>query len=144
MNSEEYRNMLKEQYKKDLREKKQFLDKVNQLKKQQTLLNALENMNPEDDTEDWVNKLNHETAFMEAKTELALSLQEEQKKQLESMEHTVELEKLAAQQLIIEMKKQMGLVEEKPETPAEEKTEPENKTIEIKGDTTPPPVLGDF
>ncbi len=146
MTSEEYRNMLKEQYKKELREKKQFLDKVEQLKKQQTLLNAIENMKPEDDSEDWVNKLNEETAFMEAKTELALSLQEEQKKQLESVEHQVELEKLAAQQLILEMKKQMGLIEDTPESKPEsevQKTEPE---IKAESQTPPPPpsVLGDF
>ncbi|MBX7242233.1 MAG: hypothetical protein K1X92_10825 [Bacteroidia bacterium] len=142
MTSEEYRNMLKEQYKKELREKKQFLDKVDQLKKQQTLMNAIENMKPEDDSEDWVNKLNEETAFMEAKTELALTLQEEQKKQLESMEHQVELEKLAAQQLILEMKKQMGLIEDKPEVkPETENTQPE---IKNESQTPPPPVLGDF
>ena len=104
-------------------------------------MNAIENMQPEDDSEDWVDKLNKETAFMEAKTELALGMQEEQKKQLESMEHQVELEKLAAQQLILEMKKQMGLIAETPEA----QPEIEMPVAENKDNTqTPPPVLGDF
>lgn len=142
MTSEEYRNMLKEQYKKDLRERKQFLDKVEQLKKQQTLLNAIEKMNPEDDTDDWMQKLNQETAFMEAKTELAMGAVEEQKKQIESMENQAEMEKLAAQQLIIEMKKQMGLIveTEKPQV------EPTADTVEIKPEAETPKknILGDF
>lgn len=136
MTPEEQRNLLKEQYKKELREKKQFLEKVEQLKKQQPLLKAIEGLKVEDDSEEWMDKLNQETAFMEAKTELAMDAVQEQKKQLDSLEHKVALEKLAAEQLIIEMKRQMGLLP--PEEIKEEKANPE-----ISEDSNKQ-ILGDF
>jgi hypothetical protein len=45
---------------------------VDTLKKQQTLLNAMEGMQYEDDSDEWINKLNQETAMREAKTEMAM------------------------------------------------------------------------
>lgn len=136
MTPEEQRNLLKEQYKKELREKKQFLEKVEQLKKQQPLLKAIEGLKVEDDSEEWMDKLNQETAFMEAKTELAMDAVQEQKKQLDSLEHKVALEKLAAEQLIIEMKRQMGLLP--PEEIKEEKANTETSEDSNKQ------ILGDF
>lgn len=147
MTPEEKRNLLKEQYKKELREQKSFLGKVEQLKKQQTLLNAIEGLKHEDDTADWLEKLNQETAFMEAKTELAMGVVEEQKKTLESIEKPINMEKLAAEQLIIEMKRQMGLLPpaeepKKEDSVAEEKTETEKKD-ENNTDNSHK-ILGDF
>lgn len=136
MTPEEQRNLLKEQYKKEFREKKQFLDKVEQLKKQQPLLKAIEGLKVEDDSEEWMDKLNQETAFMEAKTELAMDAVQEQKKQLDSLEHKVALEKLAAEQLIIEMKRQMGLL-----PPEEVKEEKANTAT---NEDSNKQILGDF
>lgn len=140
MTPEEQRNQLKEQYKQELRERKAFLEKVNKLKQQQNLLKAIEGLNPQDDTADWVEKLNQETAFMEAKTEIALNMEEEKKQELERLEKKVDLEKLAAEQLVLEMKRQMGmLTEEPPKTEEQPIPQPEEKT-----QTPPPNILGDF
>lgn len=140
MTPEEQRNQLKEQYKQELRERKAFLEKVNKLKQQQNLLKAIEGLNPQDDTADWVEKLNQETAFMEAKTEIALNMEEEKRQELERLEKKVDLEKLAAEQLILEMKRQMGMLTEEPPKKEESPSpQPEEKT-----QTPPPNILGDF
>lgn len=72
LSSEEQRERMKEEYKRELKARKEFLGKVNTLKQQQTLLNAMEGMQYEDDSDEWINKLNQETAMREAKTEMAM------------------------------------------------------------------------
>lgn len=142
MTSEEYRNMLKEQYKKDLRERKQFVEKVQELKKQEPLLKAIEGLKVEDDSDDWIEKLNQQTAFMDAKTELAADAVAEQQKQQEQVHSEAELQKIAAQQLLLEMKRQMGLLP--PEEPAnivEEIPVNEENIIEKAEEK---PLFGDF
>ena len=124
LSGEEKRRLMKEEFKKDLLQRKEFLQKVEQLKKQQTLRKAVEGMTSEDDTDEWVNLLNQETAFKEAKTEMALNLVEEQRKKIESLEHQIEMEKLSARQLVEQMKRELGLLppeEEKKESTPEDK-----------------------
>lgn len=142
MTSEEYRNMLKEQYKKDLRERKQFIQKVQELKKQEPLLKAIEGLKVEDDSDEWIEKLNQQTAFMDAKTELAADAIAEQQQKQEQVHSEAELQKIAAQQLLLEMKRQMGLLP--PEEPVNlvEKT-PVNEENMIE-QTEDKPLLGDF
>jgi phage shock protein A len=74
LSSEEQRQLMKEQYKQDLRMRKEFLNKVNELKKQQPLVNALDEISKagEDDTDEWIAKLNQKSAMTEAKMEMAL------------------------------------------------------------------------
>ena len=145
MTSEEYRNMLKEQYKKDLRERKQFIEKVQELKKQEPLLKAIEGLKVEDDSDDWIEKLNQQTAFMDAKTELAADAIVNQQKQQEHQYSEEELKKIAAQQLLLEMKRQMGLLPPEEVTPVEENSvetpKTEEKPVE-NGDEKP--LFGDF
>jgi ribosomal protein L25 (general stress protein Ctc) len=68
---EEQRKKMKEEFKKDLLARKEFLEKVRRLRQTQRINDALNNMSVDDDTDEWINKLNEETAFMDAKTELA-------------------------------------------------------------------------
>jgi hypothetical protein len=72
LTSEQQRERMKEEYKRELKARKEFLGKVDTLKKQQTLLNAMEGMQYEDDSDEWINKLNSETALNEAKAEIAM------------------------------------------------------------------------
>ena len=142
MTSEEYRNMLKEQYKKDLRERKQFVEKVQELKKQEPLLKAIEALNVEDDSDDWIEKLNQQTAFMDAKTELAADSIAQHQQQVEHTHTEAELQKIAAQQLLIEMKRQMGLLPaEEVEEPVAEVPKMEEVREEKEDDK---PIFGDF
>lgn len=145
MTSEEYRNMLKEQYKKDLRERKQFIEKVQELKKQEPLLKAIEGLKVEDDSDDWIEKLNHQTAFMDAKTELAADAIVNQQKQQEHQYSEEELKKIAAQQLLLEMKRQMGLLPPEEVAPVEENSVETPKTEEKPAENgDEKPLFGDF
>ncbi len=73
LTGEEKRQKMKEQFKKELRERKEFLNKVKGLRRTQSINKALEGMRMEDDTDQWIEKLNQDTAFIEAKTEIALN-----------------------------------------------------------------------
>ena len=61
LSGEEKRRKLKEQFKQDLIQRKAFLDKVNRLRGQSRITQALNNMQPNDDTDSWIEKLNTET-----------------------------------------------------------------------------------
>jgi len=125
MTGEEYRRQLKEQIKQetkdDLRKRKEFLQAVDAAKQSQHLRQAVEGaMPPEDDSAEWMAKLNQQTAVSEAKTEMALdaALQQEQdrKAALELAAAEVEMRKIAAQNLVAQMKKEMFGTAETEET----------------------------
>lgn len=112
LSGEEKRRLMKEQFKKELRERKAFQEKVAQLRKQQNITKALEDMNYEDDSQDWIDKLNSETAFTEAKVEMALesahiaAAKAEAEKQLALDEE--EMKKIAAEEMVQQMKEQIA------------------------------------
>ena len=72
LSGEEKRKKMKEEIKKDLRTRKEFLSKVKNLRQQNKIVKALNEMDVEDDTDDWIRKLDEETAFTEAKMEIAM------------------------------------------------------------------------
>ena len=144
MTGEEKRKKLKEEmkasYKRDLQKKKEFQEKMKTLRHTQKMNGAIgEIINglTSDDSDDWINKLNQETALSEAKTEIALDQASEMAKELEKLEKQAEVEKFSASQLVEEMKKEMGLVEDEVK-PEEEKSE------KPKEDEGPKKTLGDF
>jgi hypothetical protein len=110
LSSEEQRERMKEEYKRELKARKEFLGKVDALKKQQTLLNAMEGMQYEDDSDEWINKLNQETAMREAKAEMALeSTGEDIPVEIAPPELSdEELKKIAAAEAVRKMKEQMA------------------------------------
>lgn len=131
MTSEEKRRLLKEQYKRDLKERKAFLDKVEKLKRSKKLNDAVQNITSsltDEDSEEWISKLNHETALTEAKLDMALDDANQEQKRLEKLAQQAEAEKFQALDLVQRMKREMGLAED--EGPAEEQKTSEEKTKE--------------
>lgn len=123
---EEQRRKMKEEFKKDLRARKEFLEKVRRLRQTQRINEALNNMSVEDDTDDWINKLNEETAFMDAKTELAMegkksvinvpiegpdgevSIASTVPEEIDLGPSEAELQKIAAEEMVRQMKEEMA------------------------------------
>lgn len=140
LSGEEKRKLLKEQFKKELLQQKEFLNKVKNLRQQSKINKALNEMNVEDDTQDWVDKLNEETAFNEAKIEMALGAEENPNLPTEEQSEE-DLRKIVAEGLVEQMKAE--LAEEKKVsqlgsylTEEEEGEKPE--------DTPPKKTLGDI
>jgi hypothetical protein len=114
LSGEEQRAKMKEEFKKDLRMRKQFLEDVKEHKRQKTLTDAVVEIttaSEKDDTDVWVEKLNQESAMREAKMEMALdsaasssTLADE--KEILAMSDA-EIRKLKAQQMVAQMKAEM-------------------------------------
>ena len=144
MTGEEKRKILKEQYKKELQLRKEYLEKVERLRKLKNVTGALTSMEGalNDDSEDWIGKIDQETAIMEAKTEMALDSQAAVEQQIQQLEQEGQMEKITAKDLVEQMKREMGLlpeVEEGPEAP-EAKEGEENTPKE----DSPRKTMGDF
>ena len=126
MTGEEKRNILKEQYKRDLQKRKEFLENVKNLRHQNNINKALgemlEGMN--DDSDDWINQLNQETALSEAKFEMALDQATEAEQKLENIAKEAEMQRINAENLVEQMKRDMGLLPE--EAPADPVVSEEN------------------
>jgi hypothetical protein len=109
-----------------------------------------------DDSDEWIAKLDGDTALTEAKFEMALESAAEAEKELETLAHEAELEKLNARKLVEEMKRELGLLEEEPTIEIEiEGSEEEIKSeIEAAKEDAPAPspepkpkpgkTMGDF
>ena len=75
LSGEEKRARLKADYKKELLERKQIQAQIESSKRMSTIQNAMDKiLNINDDTEDWIQKLNQTAAMAEAKLEMALGL----------------------------------------------------------------------
>ena len=121
MTGEEKRKILKEQYKQDLIKRREFLEKTRKLQRLQKMNQALSEMKAglQDDSDEWIDQLNQETALTEAKLEISMEEAAELDKKIESINQEAEMERINAENLILEMKRQMGLL------PPEEETTPE-------------------
>lgn len=131
MTAEEYRRQLKEQIKQeakaDLQKRKEFLNAVEQAKHSEKLRQAVEGLVPTDDSDEWIAKLNQQTAVNEAKTEMALdnaiAQEQERAAKLEAAKFEAERKAQAAADLVAQMRREMfGAPKEEsaPETPAEQ------------------------
>ncbi len=111
---EEIRQKMKEEYKKDLRARKEFRGKVEELRKQQKLTKAIVEITEagNDDSDVWIDQLNQETALNEAKTEMAIDsveiAAEEAKKEEAFAMSEAEMEKIKAAEMVAQMKAQMA------------------------------------
>ena len=168
MTGEEKRRILKEQYKQDLIKRKEFLEKARKLQRLQKMNQALNEMKAglQDDSDEWIDQLNQETALTEAKLEVSMDEAAELDKKIENINREAEMERINAEQLILEMKREMGLLPPEEETQAEEKSEEseaaqtettaeaddtEAETAEVSEEENeseeeqePPKTLGDF
>lgn len=111
MTGEEKRKQLKEQFKRDLKLKKEFLAKAKKLRQMQNINKALGDLESQtkDDSDDLIAQLNQETALTEAKLEMAMDEAHEQQKKLEMLAKEAEMAKISAMNMVDEMKKEMGL-----------------------------------
>jgi hypothetical protein len=160
---EEMRQKMKEEYKRDLRKRKEFLESVNEYKRTKKLSDAvveIHNASEQDDTEVWVEKLNEKSAITEAKMEMALdssSVDAPSPQNEVSPATEAEMRKIQAAELVRQMKAQMEAeqaknnapaAEPKAETPApENKTAPENQapeTPESKDEQPPRKLMNDI
>ncbi len=148
MTGEEKRKILKEQYKKELQLRKEYLEKVERLRKLKNVTGALTSMEGalNDDSEDWIGKIDHETAIMEAKTEMALDSQAAVEQQIQQLEQEVQMEKITAKDLVEQMKREMGLLPETEENPDDTEAKTQDKEGEEKTPKDAPPrkTMGDF
>ncbi len=157
MTGEEKRKQLKEQlkaqYKKDLQLRKDFLEKAKNLKHSQKLNETISDLvgSLEDDSDTWIDALNQGSALSEAKLDIMMDQASETARELDRMAKEAEMQKFAAQDLIRQMKQEMGLKTEEPapekEVPAKPAAEKENP--DVASPPLPPPVkkqkkLGDF
>jgi DNA polymerase III delta prime subunit len=134
MTGEEKRKLLKEQmkadYKRDLQKRKEFLDDAKRLRHSHKLNEAVSGLvsGLEDDSDDWINQLNQESALSEAKMEMMLDNESSTTKEIDKLAKQAEEEKFSAEQLLKQMKREMGLLPEEEETP-EEKPVPPKKQL---------------
>ncbi|MEM6272407.1 MAG: hypothetical protein AAF998_23550 [Bacteroidota bacterium] len=116
---EEQRRKMKEEFKKELRARKEFAEKVQRLRQTKRIADALNDMSVDDDTDEWINKLNEETAFMDAKTELAMDSARVVNVPIEGSDgipqpapdlaaSEEELRKIAAEEMVRKMKEEMA------------------------------------
>lgn len=112
LSGEEKRQKMKEQFKKELREKKEFLEKVKGLRRVTSINKALEDMVPTDDSQDWIDKLNQETAFNDAKMEMALETANQKAAdaatEAENVMDDAEIQKITAEEMVRKMKEEMA------------------------------------
>ncbi len=153
MTGEEKRRELKEQYKRDLKMRKDFLEKAKSLRSQQNINKALSEMmeGMKDDSDEWINQLNQDTALTEAKFEMALDQAQEAEQKLKDIANEAEMKRIQAESLVSQMKREMGLLPPvEIEVEAEvENTEEANTSTEEQGDEPPSPqapqkTMGDF
>lgn len=121
MTGEERRKQLKEQmkeaYKKDILKRREILEQAKRLKTSRKLNSAIQDITSalHDDSDDWIEKLNHDSALTEAKMDLALDEAIDSNKKLEQLAQKAEMEKFSADQLMKEMKQEMGLLDDEDE-----------------------------
>ena len=166
MTGEEKRQQLKEQYKKELLERKAFLEKAKTLRKMQRINKAISEMESalHDDSDEWINKLNEESALSEAKMEILMeeALHSEEQRKLDEVQMQAEVAKKSAEDLVRQMKRELGLLVEEEEAkdpkeatpkvsekkegkePPKESLESNNKASEESKDPTQNKTLGDF
>ncbi|MDX2249078.1 MAG: hypothetical protein SF052_19980 [Bacteroidia bacterium] len=140
MTSEERRRLLKEQmkqeFKNDIKKRKEIEEQMKVMRHTRKLNEAVTGITTgltSDDSDDWIDKINQKTALNEAKFEVSLDNNSAVNQEIENLEKQAQAEKFSAEQLIKDMKRQMGLIEE-------EETPETNKST----DEPPEKKLGDF
>lgn len=107
------REKLKEAYKAELKKRKEFLNSTKQLQTSRKLNEAISKITDSlnDDTDVWIDKLNQESAVGEAKMDIFLDQASKTTNEIEKLANEAELAKSSAQNLVDQMKKEMGMLE---------------------------------
>ena len=132
MTGEEKRRLLKEKYKEDLKKRKEFLESAKRLRHTQKLNDAITDLTSSlnDDTDEWIEKLNHEAAFSEAKLEMHLDEQSSTTQKLEKLAKEAETKKFSAELMVLQMKKEMGILTPDEKAQFEKLTNPPEPEVE--------------
>lgn len=145
MTGEEKRQQLKEQYKAELKKRKEFLEQAKRMQTSRKLNDAIANITNalNDDSDDWIEQLNRDSAISEAKMDMFLDEAAKNTNEVDQLAKQAELEKLSAENLVQQMKREMGLLSDEPEKPTTEEKETEESQ---ETDTPPKPKksLGDI
>ncbi len=157
MSGEEKRKQLKELYKRELLARKDILAQAKKLRKMQRINDALSEINNamNDDSDEWIRKLNEEAALSEAKMEIFLDEAHASVKETKIEDLAMEAEKarLSAEEMIKQLKREMGLLEEEEESTTDKSesnssnTSTEQSQQPASNDDKLPPqkkTLGDF
>lgn len=118
MTGEEKRKQLKEQmkeaYKQDILKRREILEQAKHLKTSRKLNSAIQNITSalHDDSEEWIEKLNQDSFLAEAKMDLALDEALESNQKLGELAQKAEEEKFSADELFMEMKQEMGMLDD--------------------------------
>ena len=135
MTGEEKRRLLKEQmkaeYKQDLQKRKEFLEGAKRLRHSQKMNDAVSDLMKgfEDDSDEWIEKLNQGSALSEAKMDMMLDSASSTSRELDKLAKEAEAEKFSAENLLKEMKKEMGLLPQEEEQPEEKPKENPGKSL---------------
>lgn len=108
------REKMKEEYKRELLKRKEILEQAKRMRSSRNINEAIQGLTGalNDDTDDWIRKLDQESALTEAKFEMAMDSAELSTNELEKKRKEAEAEKFSAEQLVDEMKREMGLLTE--------------------------------
>lgn len=150
MTGEEKRRKLKEQFKRDLKMRQEYLEKVKKLRQMRNVNKALTDMTDafNDDSDQWIEQLNQGTALSEAKLDMALEQEQRAQQKLEDLANQAEQEKLNAKNMVEQMKREMGMAseEETQEAVSPEETQAEQNASEGEApeDQSGKKTLGDW
>ena len=112
MTGEEKRKQMKEAYKQELKKRQEFLDQAKKLRSSRKINEAIQQITgamTNDDSDEWIEKLNMDSAVTEAKMDMFLDSTRDTSKKIDQLANETELAKSSAQNLIDEMKKEMGM-----------------------------------
>lgn len=151
MTGEEKRRRLKEQikaeYKQELKTRKDMLESAKRMRHTAKMNQAIQGLTDglNDDSDEWIDRLNRESALTEAKMEMSLdgALDGDGVDKLEKLAKEAEAEKFSALQMVEQMKREMGILEEEEDTSLKDilKEEVKKPTPKSKGDNK---KMGDF
>lgn len=107
-----HKAQIKEEYKRELQKRKEILEQAKRLRHSRNINQAIQGITGalNDDTDEWIRKLDEESALTEAKLDLAIDSAASSADELEKERKQAEADKFSAEQLLKEMKQDMGLL----------------------------------
>ena len=126
------KEQIKEEYKRELQQRKEILEQAKRLRHSRNINQAIQGITGalNDDTDDWIRKLDEESALTEAKFDLALDSASSSAEELEKERKQAEADKFSAEQLLNDMKQDMGLLtDDLPDDEEDELTQELNDEI---------------
>lgn len=108
------KEQIKEAYKRELQKRKELLEQAKRLRHSRNINQAVQGITGalNDDTDEWIRKLDEASALTEAKFELAMDSASSSVDELEQERKQAEADKFSAEQLLNNMKQEMGLLTE--------------------------------